>query len=78
MTVAIYFGELVFATALAVVLLTISSTNSSIALILFCCGLLAFTLAEYITHRFVLHALAPVRHGMHHARPREPIDKIFW
>jgi len=78
MTVAIYFGELIFATVLAVVLLTISASKSSIALILFCCGLLAFTLAEYIAHRFVLHALAPVRHGIHHARPREPIDKIFW
>ena len=78
MTVAIYFGELIFATALAVILLTISTAKSSIALILSCCGLLAFTLAEYITHRFVLHALAPVRHGIHHARPREPIDRIFW
>src|ERR1700730_1884848 len=78
MTVAIYFGELVFANALAIVLLTISTSKSSVVVILFCCGLLAFTLVEYITHRFVLHALAPVRHGMHHARPREPIDKIFW
>ncbi len=78
MTVAIYFGELIFATALAVVLLTISTSKSSIALILFCCGLLTFTLAEYITHRFVLHAIVPVQHGIHHARPREPIDRIFW
>jgi sterol desaturase/sphingolipid hydroxylase (fatty acid hydroxylase superfamily) len=77
-TVAIYFGELGFATTLAVVLLTISISKSSIVLILFCCGLLAFTLAEYITHRFVLHAIAPIRHGNHHARPREPIDRIFW
>jgi len=78
MTVAIYFGELIFATALAVVLLTISTSKSSIALVLFCCGLLTFTLAEYITHRFVLHAIVPVQHGIHHARPREPIDRIFW
>ena len=78
MTVAIYFGELIFATALAVVLLTISTSGSSIALVLFCCGLLTFTLAEYITHRFVLHAIVPVQHGIHHARPREPIDRIFW
>jgi len=77
-TVAIYFGELGFATTLAVVLLTISISKSSIVLILFCCGLLTFTLAEYITHRFVLHALAPLQHGIHHARPREPIDRIFW
>jgi len=78
MTVAIYFGELISATALAVVLLTISTSKSSIALILFCCGLLTFTLAEYITHRFVLHAISPVQHRLHHARPREPIDRIFW
>ncbi len=77
-TVAIYFGELVFAATLAVVSLTISTSRSFIVVILFCCGLLAFTLAEYITHRFVLHAIAPIRHGMHHARPREPIDRIFW
>jgi sterol desaturase/sphingolipid hydroxylase (fatty acid hydroxylase superfamily) len=77
-TVAIYFGELVFATTLAVVSLAISASRSSIFVIPFCCGLLAFTLAEYITHRFVLHAIARVRHGIHHARPRDPVDKIFW
>lgn len=78
MTVAIYFGELVFATAVAIALLATSTSKSSIIGILFCCGVVAFTLAEYITHRFVLHAIAPVPHGIHHARPKEAIDKIFW
>jgi sterol desaturase/sphingolipid hydroxylase (fatty acid hydroxylase superfamily) len=77
-TVAIYFGELVFAVAVAIALLAASSLRSSIAAILFCCGLMAWTLAEYVTHRFVLHAIAPVQHGIHHARPNDAIDKIFW
>jgi len=38
----------------------------------------AWTLAEYITHRFVLHAIASVQHGVHHAHPQDGIDKIFW
>jgi sterol desaturase/sphingolipid hydroxylase (fatty acid hydroxylase superfamily) len=76
-TVAIYFGELIFATAVAIVLLATSTFKSS-TIPLFCCGLVAWTLAEYITHRFVLHAIDPKQHGIHHARPREAIDKIFW
>ena len=78
MTVAIYFGELFFATAVAIVLLVISTSRPSIIIVLFGCGLVAWTLVEYITHRFVLHAIAPVQHGIHHARPRDAIDKIFW
>jgi surface polysaccharide O-acyltransferase-like enzyme len=78
MTVAIYFGELIFAAAVAIVLLAASTLKPSIAIILFWCGLLAWTLGEYIIHRFVLHAIAPVQHGIHHARPKEPINKIFW
>src|SRR6202051_657380 len=78
MTVAIYFGELIFATALAIVLLATSTFQPFITIFLFCCGLVAWTLAEYITHRFVLHAVAPVQHGIHHARPQDAIDMIFW
>jgi sterol desaturase/sphingolipid hydroxylase (fatty acid hydroxylase superfamily) len=37
-----------------------------------------FTLAEYLGHRFVLHAIAPVQHRIHHARPQDPVAKIFW
>jgi sterol desaturase/sphingolipid hydroxylase (fatty acid hydroxylase superfamily) len=78
MTVTIYFGELIFATATAIVLIANSALMPSMTAILFCCGLTAWTLAEYITHRFVLHAIAPVQHGIHHARPQDGIDKIFW
>jgi sterol desaturase/sphingolipid hydroxylase (fatty acid hydroxylase superfamily) len=75
-TVAIYFGELIF--ALAIALLAASTFKPPIAILFFCCGLVAWTLAEYITHRFVLHAVAPVEHGIHHTRPQDAIDKIFW
>jgi sterol desaturase/sphingolipid hydroxylase (fatty acid hydroxylase superfamily) len=78
MTVAIYIGELVFAISLAIMLLAVSPHEVSIAILLFCCGLLAWTLAEYIAHRFVLHAIAPVQHGIHHARPQDAVDKVFW
>jgi sterol desaturase/sphingolipid hydroxylase (fatty acid hydroxylase superfamily) len=77
-TVAIYFGELFFATTLAIVLLVISTSRPSVVIVLFSAGLAAWTLAEYITHRFVLHAVAPIQHGIHHARPRDAVDKIFW
>jgi hypothetical protein len=78
MTVGIYFGELVSAIALAITLLAASTLKFSIAAPLFCCGLAGWTLAEYIGNRFVLHAIAPLQHGMHHARPQDAIDKIFW
>jgi sterol desaturase/sphingolipid hydroxylase (fatty acid hydroxylase superfamily) len=78
MTAAIYFGELIFAAAVAIALLATSTFKPSITITLFCCGFLALTLSEYIVHRFVLHAIAPVQHGIHHARPRDAIDKIFW
>jgi sterol desaturase/sphingolipid hydroxylase (fatty acid hydroxylase superfamily) len=78
MTVAIYFGELVFAIAVAVMLLAASTLEFSIAMLLFSCGLVAWTLAEYVTHRFVLHSIAPAQHGIHHARPHDAIDKVFW
>jgi hypothetical protein len=78
MTTAIYFGELVSAISLAITLLAASTLKFSIAAPLFCCGLAAWTLAEYIAHRFVLHAIAPVQHGIHHARPQDAIDKVFW
>jgi sterol desaturase/sphingolipid hydroxylase (fatty acid hydroxylase superfamily) len=77
-TVAIYFGEIFFATATAIVLLATSVFRPSVNILLFGCGLAAWTLAEYIVHRFVLHAIAPVQHGIHHAHPKDAIDKIFW
>ena len=63
MTVVIYLGEVIFAIALAIMLLAASTLEFSIAIFLFCCGFVAWTLAEYITHRFVLHAITPVQHG---------------
>jgi sterol desaturase/sphingolipid hydroxylase (fatty acid hydroxylase superfamily) len=78
MTAIIYFCELIFALAVAIALLATSTFKPSTTGILFCCGILAWTLSEYIIHRFVLHAIAPVHHGIHHARPKDPIDKIFW
>lgn len=54
------------------------NTQASIIIILVFCGLLAWTLGEYIIHRIVLHSIAHVQHGIHHARPKDPIDKIFW
>jgi sterol desaturase/sphingolipid hydroxylase (fatty acid hydroxylase superfamily) len=73
MTVAIYFGELIFTMTAAIVLLATSTLKSSITAIFFCCGVAAWTLCEYITHRFVLHAIAPVQHGIHHARPQDAV-----
>jgi sterol desaturase/sphingolipid hydroxylase (fatty acid hydroxylase superfamily) len=77
-TVAIYFGEIVFAIGLAIVLLAVSNLKFSTAVLFFFCGLVAWTFAEYITHRFVLHVIAPVQHRIHHARPQEPVERIFW
>jgi sterol desaturase/sphingolipid hydroxylase (fatty acid hydroxylase superfamily) len=78
MTAAIYLGEVVFSIGLATVLLAASPLKSCTAILLFGCGVWTWTLAEYITHRFVLHAVAPLQHGLHHARPRDAVDKIFW
>jgi sterol desaturase/sphingolipid hydroxylase (fatty acid hydroxylase superfamily) len=78
MTAAVYFGELIFSAAVAIVLLATSTFKPSVTVVLFCCGLVALTLSEYIIHRLVLHAIAPVQHGIHHARPQDAIDKVFW
>jgi hypothetical protein len=77
-TVVIYFGEVIFANALAIVLLATSTLKPSVAAVLFCCGAVAFSLAEYLAHRFVLHSIAAAQHRLHHARPKDAIDKIFW
>jgi sterol desaturase/sphingolipid hydroxylase (fatty acid hydroxylase superfamily) len=77
-TSTVYFGELVFALVVAVVLLVASNLRFYVVIAFFLCGVSAWTLAEYITHRFVLHAIATVEHGIHHARPRDPVERIFW
>lgn len=44
-------------------------------------GLLSWTLAEYLLHRYVYHQLPSflsVGHGLHHARPRDHIGVPWW
>lgn len=48
-----------------------------------CClafGLLAWSLAEYAVHRFVLHRWRRFRpgHMLHHRRPHAPVGVPFW
>jgi hypothetical protein len=46
--------------------------------LLFAGGVVAWTLAEYVVHHFVLHYLAPREHGLHHANPNGAVFTIFW
>ena len=55
MTAIIYFGEMLVASLLAIVLLAISRLPMSSDAVLFTGGIVGWTLAEYIAHRFVLH-----------------------
>src|SRR5216684_1512869 len=68
MTAIIYFGEMLVASLLAIALLAISRLPMSSGTVLFGGGVVGWTLAEYVVHRFVLH-LAPRDHGLHHANP---------
>jgi hypothetical protein len=78
MTAIIYFGEMLVAPLLAIVLLAISRLPMSYDAMLFAGGVIAWTLAEYIVHRFVLHGFAPTEHRLHHANPDEAVITIFW
>jgi sterol desaturase/sphingolipid hydroxylase (fatty acid hydroxylase superfamily) len=78
MIAVIYFGEMLVASLVATVLLAISQLPMSTGAVLFGGGAVAWTLAEYIVHRFVLHYLAPRDHGLHHANPDEAVLTIFW
>jgi len=73
-----YFGEILVASLLAVVLLAISPLEMTSASALFIGGVVVWTLVEYLVHRFVLHDFVPTRHGMHHADPDEPVLTVFW
>jgi hypothetical protein len=76
---AIYFGEIMFSFAVAVALIALSShLYAQYRVALFASGFVAWTLAEYAVHRFVLHKLAPKEHGLHHAHPDEAVTRIFW
>jgi sterol desaturase/sphingolipid hydroxylase (fatty acid hydroxylase superfamily) len=77
-TRAIYFGEMAVTWVLAVVLLAWSPVGASDFAALFAGGFVAWTLAEYAVHRFVLHKLAPKEHSLHHAHPDEAVTRIFW
>ena len=78
MTAITYFGEMLVASVLAIVLLAISPLEATHAGALFACGAVAWTLSEYVVHRFVLHNLTPTRHALHHANPDEPVLTVFW
>src|SRR5437879_12884910 len=78
MITMVYFGEMLVASLLAIVLLAISQLRMSSDAVLFAGGVVAFTLAEYLVHRFVLHGFAPTEHRLHHANPDGAVLTIFW
>ena len=78
MTATIYFGEMLVASLLAIVLLAISQLRMSSDAALFVAGVVLWTLAEYLVHRFVLHDLIPAQHGLHHANPDAAVLTVFW
>jgi hypothetical protein len=56
MTAIIYFSEMLVASLLAILLLAISHIRMSLDAVLFLGGVVGWTLAEYLVHRFVLHS----------------------
>src|ERR1700675_851965 len=78
MIAIVYFGEMLVASLLAIVLLATSQLRMSYDAVLFAGGVVALTLAEYLVHRFVLHGFAPIAHRLHHAYPDCAVLTIFW
>jgi sterol desaturase/sphingolipid hydroxylase (fatty acid hydroxylase superfamily) len=78
MTAITYFGEMLVAASLAVILLVISPLTIGSDAVLCVAGVVAQTLAEYCVHRFVLHGFRPAEHRLHHANPDEAVLTIFW
>jgi hypothetical protein len=78
MIAIIYFGEMLVASLLAIILLAISQHRASSDAGLFAGGVVALTFGEYVVHRFVLHGFAPTEHRQHHANPESTILTIFW
>jgi hypothetical protein len=74
----IYFGEMFLAPLLAVLLFETAILSTGRAICLAVAGIVSWTLAEYVVHRFVLHRLMPTQHRMHHANPKKPALVIFW
>ena len=75
--VAIYFGELIFAIALAMMLLAASTLEFSIAILLFCCSLVVWTLAECIYSLLCVacHCSGPARDS---PRPDRQDLLVIW
>jgi hypothetical protein len=78
MTALIYFGEMLVASLIAIVLLAISPFRASSNAAPFAAGVVTWTLAEYVVQRFVLHGLVTTQHGLHHANPNAAVLNIFW
>jgi len=77
MTAFVFFGEILVASLLAIVLLAISRLPMSSGAALFAGGVVAWILAEYFVHRFVLHGFAPTEHRLHHANSDDAVLTIF-
>ena len=73
-----YFGEMVVAPLFAVFLFETSTLSLGNAVILASAGVVSWTLAEYLFHRFVLHRLVPAQHRIHHTHPDKAVLSIFW
>src|SRR5258705_10559092 len=78
MIAIVYFGEMLVASLLAIVLLAISQLRMSSDAVLLGGGVVALTLAEYLVHRFVLHGFAPIEHRQHHVHLDGAVLTIFW
>jgi sterol desaturase/sphingolipid hydroxylase (fatty acid hydroxylase superfamily) len=78
MIAVIYPGEMIIAVVTAIILLAISELRVDTAIAIFAGGFVAWTLSEYLVHRFVLHYFVHTGHGLHHANPDEPVLIIFW
>lgn len=65
MTILVDFGEMLVASSLAILLLAISPFGMSYDAALLVAGVVTWTLAEYVVHRFVLHGLVTTQHGLH-------------
>lgn len=61
----------VAASLAAYLLVAVPATQSPLMVLTAVSGLAAWTLTEYVLHRFVLHGMAPFRrwHRLHHQRP---------
>jgi sterol desaturase/sphingolipid hydroxylase (fatty acid hydroxylase superfamily) len=75
---AITYGEMVVSPLIAAYLLWATSIRSDLIPGLLLGGAIAWTLAEYGVHRFVLHDYSPASHRPHHHRPNDPLLAILW